>query len=109
MLIGFSLPKPDLKTVRLIKNALHEVLQLESGMVITLSELACLELDCAPVETVFGLLRPGQALLQHKIHKRIEDITPVELVHVCSQWGFEVHQGAFDPYFKSTHHSRITK
>lgn len=99
MLIGSSLPKPDLKTVRLIKNALHEVLQLESGVVVTLSELACLELDCAPVETVFGLLRPGKAPLQHKIHKRIADISPVEMVQVCTQWGFEVHPCAFDSFF----------
>ena len=37
MLIGSSLPKPDLKTVRLIKNALHEVLQLESFVTVLFS------------------------------------------------------------------------
>ena len=103
MLIGFSLPKPELRTVRLIKHALHQVLQLQKGVVITLSELACLEVDCAAVESVFGLLRPNQAPLQHKIHKSIEDITADDLVDVSTQWGFKTQSSDFEPFFKTTH------
>ncbi len=99
MLIGKSTNRPNIETVRRIKGALRTVLALPEDAVITVSQLACLEQGCAPVETVIGLLRPGAPQLQHKIHKEIEGLNSRDLKLVSSVWGFEVKKSAFEPFF----------
>lgn len=90
MLIGGSAKKPNLDTVRRIKRTLREALGLAEDATVTVTELACLEEDCAPVETVFGLLRPDAPQLQHKVHKPTDDVDSRDLVEVCNAWGFDV-------------------
>ena len=90
MLIGKSPKKPNLETVRLLKRALREALELSDDATVTVTELACLEEDCAPVETAFGLLRPGAPQLQHKVHKPTDGIDAQDLMEVCAAWGFDV-------------------
>ena len=90
MLIGGSSKKPNLQTVRRIKRTLHEALSLSEEATITITELACLEEDCAPIETVFGLLRPGVPQLQHKLHKPTDGVDAQDLMEVCAAWGFRV-------------------
>ena len=94
MLIGKSSKRPDLETVRRIKRALREALELSDDATVTVTELACLEEDCAPVETVFGLLRPDAPQLQHKLHKPTDDVDTQDLVEVCTAWGFDVQSAA---------------
>ena len=69
MLIGAPSNRPSLQAVRRIKRSLHEALGLSDDDLITVTQLACLEEDCAPLETVIGLLRPSRPQLQHKVHK----------------------------------------
>ena len=90
MLIGGSSKNTNLGTVRRLKQALREALQLPDDATITVAELACLEEDCAPVETVFGLLRLDAPQLQHKVHKPTDGIDAEDLSEVCTAWGFEV-------------------
>ena len=90
MLIGGSSKKPNLQTIRRIKRTLHEALSLSEEATITITELACLEEDCAPIETVFGLLRPGVPQLQHKLHKPTDGVDAQDLIEVCAAWGFRV-------------------
>ena len=99
MLIGGSSKKPNLETVRRIKRALREGLQLSEETILMVTELACLEEDCAPVETVIGLLRPEMPQLQHKVHKAIEALDVDDLVKVCAAWGVEVRPSVFEPFF----------
>ena len=106
MLIGKSSKKPSLETVRRIKSALRTVLKLPENATITVSQLACLEQDCAPLETVIGLLRPGVPQLQYKIHKAIDDLESADLVQVCTVWDFEVQIAAIEPLLTSNHISR---
>ena len=106
MLIGKPSKKPSLESVRRIKHVLTEVLQLPEEAMITVSQLACMEEDCAPLETVIGLLRPGLPQLQHKVHKAVEDIVPKDLVSVCAKWGFEVKDSALSTRFTLHHTSR---
>jgi len=96
MLIGNASKKPNLHVVRRIKRALHEALELPEDALITVAQLACLEEDCAPLETVIGLLRPGTPQLQHKVHKPTDVINAEDLVQVCSAWGFSVPQSSFN-------------
>jgi len=100
MLIGGASKKVNLHVVRRIKRALHEALQLPQDTMITVTQLACLEEDCAPLETVIGLLRPGSPPLQHKVHKSTEFIDTRDLVEVCEAWGFSVQFSALDSILK---------
>lgn len=43
------------------------------------TELACREPGCPPVETVIGLLAPGNQT-QHKIHKPLTDIVAADVL-----------------------------
>ena len=79
MFIGKSPKKPSIDTVRAIKRALRAQLCLDDEAVITVSQLACLEQDCSPLETVIGLLRPGSPQLQHKFHKSVNDVSVEDL------------------------------
>ncbi len=99
MLIGNASKKPNLETIRLIKWALREALDLPEDATITVAQLACLEEACAPLETVIGLLRPGTPQLQHKVHKATEAIDAKDLVQVCKTWGFDVPLSALSPFF----------
>ena len=78
MLIGSGSKKPNLQVVRRIKRSLHKALQLPEDAVITVTQLACLEKDCAPLETVVGLLRTGMPQVQHKLHKSIDELNADE-------------------------------
>lgn len=106
MLIGNSSKRPDLSTIRRIKQILRDVLQLPEEAILTISELACMEEACAPFETVIGLLRPDAPQLQSKIHKSVKDINAQDLAFVCSEWGFEVHISIIEPIFNQNYLSR---
>ncbi|MEO0603608.1 MAG: hypothetical protein AAF211_19370 [Myxococcota bacterium] len=89
MLIGNERRRPDLATIRRIKQALREALGLPDDATVTVAELACREEGCAPVETVFGWLPPDDAQRQHKVHKPVDAIDADDLVQVGSAWGFD--------------------
>lgn len=50
----------------------------DTEQTIVVTELACSEPGCPPVETVIGLLRPGEQI-QHKIHKPIAEVTEADV------------------------------
>ncbi len=102
MLIGKSRPKPDLQQIRYIKAALHQALKLAEDDTITISELACLEEGCAPIETVLGLLRVDEPQVQHKLHKPMNSIDANDLTEVCKAWGFETHSLVLDSFKQGT-------
>lgn len=106
MLIGHSSKRPNLEEVRRIKQTLREVLQLPEEAILTVSELACMEEECAPFETVIGLLRSNAPQLQYKIHKSVKDIDAQDLIFLCSEWGFDVHISILKPIFNSNYISR---
>ena len=66
-------------------------------MTVTVTELACLEEGCAPVETVIGLLRPDAPQLQCKLHKPMDAVDAKDLVRVCTAWGFDIQIAIFEP------------
>ena len=95
MLIGMSRPRPDLEQVRRIKDTLRDALSLSEDATVTVTELACLEEGCPPIETVIGLLRPDVPQLQHKLHKPTASIDAHDLSEICKSWGFDAHISAF--------------
>jgi hypothetical protein len=100
MLIGNSSKRPSLSAVRSIKRALREALELPEDAIVTVTQLACLEDECSPLETVIGLLRTGAPQLQHKIHKATDDLDAADLVEVCGAWGFSVLPSTFETFLK---------
>ena len=87
MLIGSTPRKPNLEQVRRIKKVLREALTLSDDVTVTVAELACLEEDCAPVETVIGLLQPDAPQQQARVHKPMAAIDAKDLARVCATWG----------------------
>ena len=88
-LLSQSRTKPNLDQIRKIKATLRQALKLSDKDTITVTELACLEEDCAPLETVIGLLRDDHPQIQHKIHKPTNSIDTNDLTAVCKAWGFD--------------------
>ena len=83
----------------MIKRALREVLCLSEDAILMVTELACLEDDYAPVETVIALMLSGKPQQQSKIHTSIEDLAAVDLVQVGIEWGFYTQESDFEPFF----------
>ena len=100
MLINTSPRRPDLERVRRIKEALRNALSLSEDATVTVTELACLEEGCAPVETVVGLLRPDTPPQQHKLHKPMHAVDADDLVQVCAAWGVNTDSSVFAPFTK---------
>lgn len=99
MFLGRSPKKPSIDTVRANKRALRANLNLDDDAIITVSQLACLEQDCAPLETVIGLLRPGSPQLQHKFHKSVNDVSAEDLASICAEWGFKASSSEIEQFF----------
>ena len=98
MLINTSSPRrPNLERARRIKRALREALRLSDDVTITVTELACLEEGCPPVETAIGVLRTDAPQLQCKLHKPMEAVDADDLVQVCTAWGFDVEIPTLTP------------
>ena len=95
MLINTSPRRPNRERVRHIKEALRAALSLPDGTTVTVTELACLEEGCAPIETVVALLRPDAPPLQHKLHKPTDAVDAEDLVQACRAWGFDVQVSIF--------------
>ena len=100
MLIRNTSQRPKLEVVRRIKRALQDALALPEDAMVTVTQLACLEEECAPLETVIGLLRPDAPQLQHKIHKATDTLDADDLAQVCAAFGDPVAPSTIKPYFK---------
>ena len=100
MLIGRSKQKTNLDMVRKIKGALKEALSLPVSATISITELACFEEGCPPVETVVALLQAGSRPLQHKFHKPAGEFKASDLAEVSVRFGFPVDADLFNNFDK---------
>ncbi len=91
MLVNTAPRRPNRERVRHIKAALRAGLSLSDDTMVTVTELACLEEGCSPVETVVALLRHDAPPLQHKIHKPMDAVDADDLAQACKSWGFDVN------------------
>lgn len=103
MLIGKEPRRPNLERARRIKEALREALNLSNDTTVTVTELACLEEGCAPIETAIGLLRPNAQPLRCKLHKPTDAVDAEDLVQVCKEWGFDVQIAVLAPPIQEKH------
>ena len=100
MLLGSRSNRPNIDDVRKIKRALREALSLQEDVLITVTQLACLEEECAPLETVIGLLPRDGTQRQSKVHKATDEINAADLAKVCDAWGYSVAIEALETTLK---------
>lgn len=62
-----------------IKEWLRKQLALSDDVVISVNQVACHELSCSDVETVIGILRPGQPVYILRVLRPIADVTAGDL------------------------------
>lgn len=60
-----------------IKDWTYQILDIDSEIIISITQLQCHEPDCPPIETVIAIMTsPPQ---QYKIHKPISQITQLDI------------------------------
>lgn len=70
-------PKADPKQIQQIKNWVYRILDVDSSIPISISQLACKEAGCPPIETVIAVMTTP---VQHyKIHKAVNDVDEVDI------------------------------
>lgn len=70
---GLGAPRPDAAAAAQVRSWVRDVLAPDDERSVVVTELACSEPGCPPVETVIGLLAPGNQT-QHKIHKPLAEV-----------------------------------
>ena len=68
-----------------IKAQVAATLGLDEEATVTVSELACMEEGCPPVETVIAVFRPAMQKLQLRMHCPISEITAHDIEEMCAQ------------------------
>lgn len=63
------------QATRQIKEWVREIHALDDEVVVSTAELACRDDGCPDIETVIGIMRPGEKVRTIRIHKPIVDIT----------------------------------
>ncbi|WP_265518664.1 nitrate reductase [Nitratireductor luteus] len=66
----------------LIKKWLRTRLGLEDEVVVSVSQITCREPGCPDVETVIGILRPGQSPQAFRIERPMVDVTEDDVARV---------------------------
>jgi hypothetical protein len=68
-----------------IKAQVAARLGLNSEATVMVSELACMEEGCPPVETIIAVFRPERDKLQFRLHRPISEITAHDIEEMCAQ------------------------
>jgi hypothetical protein len=68
-----------------IKGQVSAALALDEDATVMVSELACMEEGCPPVETVIAVFRPAQEKLQFRLHRPMAEITSHDIEQMCAQ------------------------
>ena len=70
-------PKADPAKISELKAWVYEAFEIEDDVPVSISQLACHEPDCPPVETVIAIMTsPPQ---QYKLHRPITEITQSDI------------------------------
>lgn len=68
-----------------IKAQVAAELKLDEGATVMVSELACAEEGCPPVETVIAIFRPAMEKLQFRLHRPMAEVTAHDIHEMCAQ------------------------
>jgi hypothetical protein len=70
-------PKANPEKVQDIKNWVYRILEVDSDISISISQLACREPGCPPIETVIAVL--STPIRQYKLHKAVNEIDEMDI------------------------------
>jgi hypothetical protein len=76
--------RPSPVRIAEIKTNVAAVFNLPDSASILVTELRCTEPGCPPLETVIAILQEGQATIQHKVHKAVQEITSADIRDLAS-------------------------
>lgn len=62
-----------------IKDWTRSLYDLDGGATISVAEIACRDEGCPDIETVIGIMRPGQKIEMVRIHKPLADVSIEDL------------------------------
>jgi hypothetical protein len=68
---------------RQIKAWVRELFGLDEAVVLSITELACRDDDCPDIETVIGIMRPGEKIETMRVHKAIAEVAREDLWNVA--------------------------
>ncbi|MSO51796.1 MAG: hypothetical protein EXQ51_05165 [Acidobacteria bacterium] len=70
-----------------VKKWVFSALSLDPATVtVMVTELACLEPGCPPLETVIAVMDGGRPTWQYKLHKRADEVAWCEIIHMANRW-----------------------
>lgn len=64
---------------RQIKAWMRELCGLDETVVVSVTELACRDEGCPDIETVIGIMRPGEEIETVRVHNAIAEVTRDDL------------------------------
>lgn len=64
---------------RQIKAWVRELCGLDDTVVVSITELACRDQDCPDIETVIGIMRPGETIETVRVHSPIAEVTEEDI------------------------------
>lgn len=64
---------------RQIKAWVRETYELDDDVVVSITEIACRDDGCADIETVIGIMRPGEKIETVRLHKPLADVVEVDI------------------------------
>jgi hypothetical protein len=73
-------PKADPKQIQQIKSWVYRILEVDSRIPISISQLACKKPGCPPIETVIAIM--STPVQQYKIHKAANDIDEIDICNL---------------------------
>ncbi|HAA30742.1 MAG TPA: hypothetical protein DCE56_27445 [Cyanobacteria bacterium UBA8553] len=69
--------------IRQIKTWIYELLEIDSEISISISQLCCTEPGCPPIETVIAVMT--SPIQQYKIHKPMTELEHTDISEVLQQ------------------------
>ncbi len=67
---------------RQIRAWVRELFGLDEAVVVSITELACRDDSCPDIETVVGIMRPGEKIETIRVHKAIAEVMREDLWNV---------------------------
>lgn len=64
---------------RQIKAWVRELFELDETVIVSITQLACRDEDCPDIETVIGIMRPGEKIETIRVHSPIAEVTREDL------------------------------
>jgi hypothetical protein len=84
MTFNLARKRPDALLVSRLKQWVRMQMSLADDAVILISELACSEPGCPPIETVIGVFLEGGVAQRFKLHSPVAEISEEDVRRVCS-------------------------